>query len=559
MKIVKTHIIRILFLSLLFVSPLMLTSYDDSKNFELAKNLDIFYSLFQELNTHYVDDIDAGELMSYAIDQMLESLDPYTNYIPESDVERFQMMTKGEYGGVGALIGRRDSCMMISEIFEGYPAHKAGLLPGDKIVKVDDRTIKGISQNDIHELLQGQPGTNLKLGIVRGGKKEIQTIIVKRENISMKSVPYYGIMDGNIGYVKLVGFTQNCSVELKNACIDLKSKGAKSIILDLRDNPGGLLVEAIQITNLFVEQNKKIVFTKGKNSISESTFFTKEAPWDTKIPLVVLVNENSASASEIVSGALQDLDRAVVIGKQTYGKGLVQTRRELAHNALLKVTTSKYYIPSGRCIQKMDYSKHLLRGKGEAMPDSLQRVFYTENKRPVKDGGGIVPDVKVSVDSISEFLQALFEKYIIEDYVNSNYSFADSTHISPQTFHITDAEYQKFIQYAKSNGFVFTSKSEELLILAKEEMENENIPISKEMKELEYSINSQQLTLFETNKKEIVYALESVIIQRIFFEKGKIKFQMYHDDVVDEAVKYLKNMSMYTNIIEGKTGIHKKL
>ncbi|HRS17885.1 MAG TPA: S41 family peptidase, partial [Bacteroidales bacterium] len=273
MKHISIYTFRIIFLSLLFVSPLVLTSYDDTRNFEISKNLDIFYSVFQEINTHYVDQIDPGELMSYAIDKMLESLDPYTKYIPESDVERFQMMTKGEYGGIGAMIGKRDSVMMISEIFEGYPAHKAGLLPGDKIVTIDNRSIIGKNRDEIHELLQGQPGTTIILGIQRGNSKTINTYSVKRETINLKSVPYYNMLDNNIGYVKLNQFTQNCAVEVKNACNDLRLKGAKSLILDLRDNPGGLLMEAIQITNLFVEQNKKIVYTKGKNKIAESTFY----------------------------------------------------------------------------------------------------------------------------------------------------------------------------------------------------------------------------------------------------------------------------------------------
>ena len=553
MKQFKTHIVRILFLALLFVSPILLTNFDDTKNFETAKHLDIFYSLFQELNTYYVDDIDPGELMSYGIDRMLEALDPYTRYIPESDVERFQMMTKGEYGGIGAMIGSRDSSMMISEIFEGFPAHKAGLLPGDKIISIDDRSIIGKDSDELHELLQGQPGTSIKLGIKRKGESGVKTFVIQRQTISMKSVPYYGMLENSVGYVKLTAFTQNCANEVKNACIDLKNKGAKSLILDLRENPGGLLMEAVQITNLFVEQGKKVVFTKGKNSISESVFYTKDIPFDTKIPLVVLVNENSASASEIVSGALQDLDRAVIVGKQTFGKGLVQTRRDLAHNSLLKITTSKYYIPSGRCIQKMDYSHHFLAARG-----IKEKVFYTLHKRPVKDAGGILPDVMVSTDSTSEFLKALFREYVLEDYVNANYSYKDTAHISSSNFRISEEEYKKFVQSANASGFEYISKSEELLKEVISQMKQERMSNSKQIQLLQAEINQHQSVLFETDKKQIKKELESLIIQRLYFEKGRIKHQTFEDEYLEQAKKYATNANLYSNIIEGMAGEHKK-
>lgn len=543
----------------MFISPLVLTSYDDTRNFEISKNLDIFYSVFQEINTHYVDDIDPGELMSYAIDKMLESLDPYTKYIPESDVERFQMMTKGEYGGIGAMIGKRDSIMMISEIFEGYPAHKAGLLTGDKIVSVDNRSIIGKSRDEMHELLQGQPGTTLTLGILRGTSKNPLTISVKRENINLKSVPYYSMLDNSIGYVKLNQFTQNCAVDVKNACNDLRTKGAKSLILDLRDNPGGLLLEAIQITNLFVEQNKKIVYTKGKNRIAESVFYTKDAPWDTKIPLVILVNQYSASASEIVSGALQDLDRAVVVGNQTYGKGLVQTRKDLAHNSLLKVTTSKYYIPSGRCIQKMDYSQQSYRGKGVAIADSLHKVFYTQNNRPVKDGGGVIPDVYVKTDTTKFLLSALKTQYVFDDFVNKMFSYADSSTIKIQSFVVDEALFNSFKKYAIEQNFVYTSESEKTLENVILQLQNEKIVASDEILLLQKKINASQDALFIKEKQAIQQELAEYTIQRIFFERGKIHYQTLHDEYIREAKRILLGSKEYSDILQGTKGVHKKM
>jgi len=557
-RFVNKYIIRVAFLILLFASPLVLTNYDDTRNFEMSKNLDIFYSLFNELNTYYVDPIDPGELMSLTIEKMLESLDPYTKYIPESDVERFQMMTKGEYGGIGAVIGPRDSAMMIFEVFEGFPAHKSGLLPGDKVVQVDGHTIIGKNPEEIHELLQGQPGTVLKIGIQRTPSKEIKNFAVQRQKIEMKSVPYYGIIDNNIGYIKLTSFTQNCASEVKNACIELKNKGAQSLILDLRDNPGGLLMEAIQLTNIFVEKDKKIVFTRGKNISSESSFLTREAPLDTKIPLAVLVNENSASAAEIVSGALQDLDRAVVIGNQTFGKGLVQTRRELTHNSLLKITTSKYYIPSGRCIQKIDYSLKEFQGKGKAKPDSLHQIFYTLNKRPVKDGGGIIPDIYVTADSLGNLLPELIKNYVIIDFVNQNFDYADSLRYHPKKFKVTDELYSKFITYTEQKNFNLLSPGEKLIEQLINQSKKEHLQIDNEISLLQKQINIQQKKLFIQEKKEIIKQLELEIIKRLYFERGQIAYKVVEDENITEAKKYLQNSNLYSGILQGKIGVHKK-
>ena len=402
----KEKILKIIALLLLFLAPLFLMSYDDTKDFETAKNLDIFYSLFTNIENSYVDEIAPGDLMARTIDEMLKSLDPYTNFIPESDVEKYTVMTKGEYGGIGASVVLRDGLLMIMDIRKHSPAEKAGLLLGDIISEVDGHSIQNEDFENSMNLLQGEVGSVLKLGILRN--KQHLNFSIERENIKMSSVPYYGMVSHDVGYVKLNEFTQNCSVDVLKAVAQLKEKeGAKALILDLRDNPGGLLVEAVKIVNIFVPAGERVVYTRGNNKTENNKFSTIAEAYDSEIPLVVLVNEHSASASEIVSGALQDFDRAVIVGRQTFGKGLVQTRKELAHNCLLKITTAKYYIPSGRCIQKLDYAHRDKSGNPTITPDSLQKTFYTKNRRQVKNAGGIVPDVLVGETQKNPLLQKL--------------------------------------------------------------------------------------------------------------------------------------------------------
>lgn len=540
---------RICLLALLFTAPLFLTSYDDNKNFEIAKNLDVFYALFQELNAQYVDELDPALLMQHTINKMLESLDPYTRYIPEADVERARFAIRGEYGGIGALMqGNNDSLLVIAELYENSPAHKAGLLPGDIIVMVDGNSVRNKSTEEVQELVQGEPETALKIGVQRFGNPEIMTFTVVRQKINVASVPYSGFVGDSIGYIKLSSFSQNCANDVKKAFQTLKSQGAASVILDLRNNPGGLLIEAVQIVNLFVPQNTKIVYTKGKNALSDANFFTREQALDTQIPLVVLVNKNSASASEIVAGALQDLDRAVILGEQTFGKGLVQTRAELPYNNMLRITNSKYYIPSGRCIQKKDYSNHF----GELIKtDTAQRTFYTLNKRAVKDAGGIVPDKIIAEDSLYGLVHYLVRQNIIQNFANQNYSFADTAHILLSEFSCNDEMLQAFQTYATPLLAHYKSETMQLIENLQTANKNEKLVNNNDIEALKRSVQTNQVQEFATNKTLIKALLETAVMQRLYFERGKIQHGIATDDYVKEAKKYIADKQLYADVLRG--------
>jgi len=541
---------RLLLLSLLFTAPLFLTSYDDNKNFEVAKNLDIFYALFQELNAQYVDELDPNLLMQHTINKMLEGLDPYTRYIPEADVERARLAIQGEYGGIGALIQtNNDSLLVIAELYENSPAHKAGLLPGDIIVTVDGYDVRKKSNAEVQELVQGQPETSLKLGVQRYGSPETKTFTIVRQKITVASVPYSGFVGDSIGYIKLSSFSQHCANDVKKAFQTLKSQGATSLILDLRGNPGGLLIEAVQIVNLFVPQNTKVVYTKGKNALSDAQFFTREQPVDTKIPIIVLVNKSSASASEIVSGALQDLDRAVILGEQTFGKGLVQTRVDLPYNNVMRVTNSKYYIPSGRCIQNKDYSNHF----GEkSQANAEAHTFYTLNKRPVKDAGGIVPDKIIAEDSLTGLLRYLVQNNIIQNFVNQKFTFADTARIAIGAFSCNDEMFQAFQTFATPLLTQYKSATMQLLENLQTTNNAEKLLANTDIETLKRTTQNNQLQEFTINKALIKTLLETTVMQRLYFERGKIQHGIATDNYVKEAKKYIADKKMYTDILRGQ-------
>ena len=377
-------------LVIIFVIALFSTQLKSQTDsyFEVSKNLEIFTDLYKELDFYYVDDINSGDLMKTAIDEMLMSLDPYTTYIPETDIEDYRFMTTGQYGGIGAMITRRKNFVYISEPYEGFPAQKAGLMAGDKLIEINGVSAEGKNTEEVSSILKGQPNTEVSILIERNGERLTKRF--KRERITVKSIPYYGVLENGVGYIKLRSFTQNCASEVKSALADLKSQQPlNGIILDLRSNPGGLLNESIDIVNLFVAKGEEIVTTKGKTKAWEKTYLSKNNPLDMNTPLVILINSGSASASEIVSGSIQDLDRGVIIGRKSFGKGLVQQTRKLPYNSQLKVTVAKYYIPSGRCIQSLDYSNRNEDGSAGKVADSLVSTFNTRNGRVVKDGGGI--------------------------------------------------------------------------------------------------------------------------------------------------------------------------
>ncbi|MBR4497078.1 MAG: S41 family peptidase [Bacteroidales bacterium] len=542
------HIAR---LTLVLLIPLLFLSYDDTKDFETAKNLDIFYSLFTEISNSYVDELAPGDIMGRTITEMLKTLDPYTNFIPESDVERYTMMTKGEYGGIGATVAERNNLLMIVDILDNSPAASSGLRVGDFIVEVDGHSIENQPSEESKELLQGQAGTTLRIGILRNGERK--SFAIERKKIQLTSVPYYGMISNDFGYVKLNEFSQDCANDVLSACTELTTnKGAKGLVLDLRDNPGGLLIEAIKIVNMFVPKGERIVYTKGQNTTENSKFSTMAEPFNTTIPLVVLVNSHSASASEIVSGALQDLDRAVVIGEQTFGKGLVQTRKELSHNCLLKITTSKYYIPSGRCIQKLDYSHRDAQGNPTIVPDSLQRTFYTRNHRPVKDGGGIIPDVVVAEDTSSALLKTLTKEFVLFDFVNATYSAGDTALIRPKTFKFSDNDYKKFIDFYNTVQNSINSESEKSLKQLAEQAQKEQFNIAIDIQNLQKQIKAQRQTQLQSDKTKISNALEMLIIKHLYNERGLIEHRLNNDPYITTAQEYLQNSDRYKQVLLGK-------
>jgi carboxyl-terminal processing protease len=521
--------------------------------FEVSKNLDIFATLFRELNIYYVDDSDPGELMKTGIDAMLESLDPYTNYIPESKMEDYKMMTTGQYGGIGAIIQTQGENVVISEPYKGFGADKAGLLAGDKIIKIDGNETTGKSSSEIREFLLGQPGTTIELIIERPGTKELITKIVTREEVKIKDVPYAGMVDDSIGYIRLTSFTESASSEVKTALNNLKAEGATSIVLDLRGNGGGLLRESVNIVNFFVEKGTPVVSTKGKVKDWDKEYKALSMPIDIEIPLVVLVNGGSASASEIVSGSLQDNDRAVIIGSISYGKGLVQQVRPLSYNSKLKVTVAKYYTPSGRCIQKLDYSHRNKSGKVDEIPDSLITEFKTiNNKRSVFDGKGIAPDIDIKGQILSDISASLLLKNLFFSYA-TEYRLKHDTIKETEEFSLSDDEYEDFVSYLSGKDYEYTTASEDLLAkLEKAAKEDKYFDdVKDEYKALKSKLNHNKKGDLYKFKDEIKYILESKIITRYYYQKGQIKASLKNDPVLDEAIKTLNDQELYKSILSG--------
>jgi carboxyl-terminal processing protease len=446
---------------LLIVAVIGLFSFKVGDNyFEIAKNLELYASVLREINTYYVDGIDAGKLNKKAIDEMLKTLDPYTNFISEAEAEDFRYQMTGQYGGVGSQIGMKDDYIVITDPYEGYPAYKADLRAGDLIINVDGKDIKGKSTSDVSKLLKGQAGTAIKLVIKRNGQEIPKTIT--REEIKVKNVPYFGLINPETGYIKLTGFTQEAGKEVRDALVALKKQGIKQVILDLRGNPGGLLNEAVNIVNVFVPQGQQVVFTKGKVSEWDKSYETTMGATDPVIPVAVLVSRGSASASEIVSGTIQDLDRGIVIGQRSFGKGLVQSTRPLTYNTQIKITTAKYYTPSGRCIQALDYSHRNEDGSVGSVPDSLKKEFKTKNGRKVYDGGGIDPDIKVELKPYAQITQSLLAKQVIFDFATEYRNSHDSI-AQPKTFMLTQADFEAFKKLAETKELDYSTQTEKSL------------------------------------------------------------------------------------------------
>ena len=532
------------------VALMALVSFDNY--FEISKNLEIFSAIMKELNIYYVDEIKPGDLTKTGVDAMLESLDPYTVYIPESMVEDHRMTTTGQYGGIGAVVRKKGDYVMITEPYEGSPAQKAGLQAGDLIIEVAGQSTKGKTTDDVVKFLRGASNTTVQMKVKREGQANDLTIDLTREEIKIPNVPYYGMVDTEVGYIKLKGFTTNAGGEVSAALTDLKQKnaGIKGVVLDLRGNPGGLLREAINVVNVFVDKNQNVVSTKGKVSEWNKTYKTINASVDASLPLVVLVDRGSASASEIVSGTIQDLDRGVIIGQRSFGKGLVQTTRPLIYNAQLKLTTSKYYIPSGRCIQALDYSHRNSDGSVGSIPDSLRSKFKTKSGRIVYDGGGVYPDISIKPRKYSTILRSLVLNNLVFDFA-TQYKARHPQIASAREFALTDTEYDEFISFLKDKSYEYKTESEKLLDQFKQIAEKEHY-YTELQTEFDALYNKKKATKsndLQKFKPEIVEFLTEEIVSRYYYQKGRIEASFVNDGELKEAVTVLKDPARYKTIL----------
>lgn len=527
-----------------------LASFTLSDNyFEISKNLDIFANLYKQLNIYYVDDTNPGELMKTGIDAMLKSLDPYTVYYPESEIEDYRFLTTGEYGGIGSLIRRIGDSVVVAEPYEGFPAYKAGLLAGDIILKIDDQNVIGKNTGEISKLLKGQAKTPVEIEIIRSGETMQKTLI--RETIKIQDVPYFGMVEDGIGYIKLTGFTETASKELKDALTSLKKENKlDGLILDLRGNGGGLLNESVNIVNMFVDQGQEVVHTKGKLKEWDRSHRALNQPMERNLPLAILIDEGSASASEIVSGSIQDLDRGVLVGERTFGKGLVQQTKPLSYNSQLKVTVAKYYIPSGRCIQELDYSNKD-RGRAKEMPDSLLKTFYTLGGRQVKDGRGISPDIQVELPIGADITGALLQKNHIFNYATYYRNTHDSLGSTASEFALTDNQYLEFVNYLKDKDYDYTTQSEKALDDFKKASTEEKYysSVEEQFKLLKEKISHNKSEDLMTHKEEIKEILENEIVSRYYYQNGRIENSMSKDIRVIKAIEVLKDSSQYTSIL----------
>lgn len=549
----KRGLFAVLIAALLPIAFTQTNSY-----FEISKNLDIYASMYKELNTYYVDEVQPSDLMRQGIDGMLNSLDPYTSYISEADIEGYRMQTTGKYGGIGALVRKVDRYITISEPYEGYAANKAGLLAGDKLIKIDGVSVVDKETNDISSLLKGQAGTNTTLLILRtqpdGTEKEME-VLVTREEIKIKNVPYYGMINKETGYIRLSNFTDDAGKEVHDALEDLKANnpGLKGLVFDLRGNPGGLLAEAVNVSNVFVDKNQEIVSTKGKVKEWDKTFKTLNNAVDTQIPIAVLINRSSASASEIVAGSLQDLDRAVIVGQKSFGKGLVQTTRNLPYNTKLKITTAKYYTPSGRCIQALDYSHKDENGYAAKTPDSLKVAFKTANGRVVYDGAGIDPDLEVEGKPVSKIALSLLTKNHIFNYATL-YRAKHPTIAAAKDFKLTDAEYQEFMAYLNGKDYDYATKSEDLLKELESTTKDEKYydAIAAELNKLKESVKHDKNNDLNKHKEEIKKVLEDEIVSRYYYSTGRIQVSFNNDEDITTALQILNNPTQYKQVLAGQ-------
>ena len=522
----------------------------ENKYFEIARNLDIFATLFKEVNAFYVDEVEPEKVIRVGIDAMLSSLDPYTNYIPEDDLDAYSTMITGQYAGIGSMIGVINGKVMITMPNEGFPAEKAGIKIGDEIVEVDGIKVTGKSTTEVSKLLKGAAGTQVVVTVKRIDVEDPINFTIKRAQITLNNVPFHGILDEDKGYIKLVEFTTDAGKEVKKAVLDLKSKGAKSIILDVRGNPGGLLHEAVNICNVFIPKGQVVVETKGKMTQWNQVYKTLNSATDTDIPLIVLTSQGSASAAEIVSGTIQDYDRGVLIGRRTFGKGLVQTTRPVAYNSQLKVTTAKYYIPSGRCIQALDYTNRNEDGSVGKIPDSLKVAFKTANGRLVYDGGGVDPDLQIKGEYLSSLAISVINNGLIFNYA-TEYAYKHEKTPDMLKFELNDDEYAEFVSWLKDKSYDYSSHLEASINELEKAAKAEDYfdQIQNEIKELRAQVAHNKEQDLVTFKEELNEILSEQITGHYHFLKGEIAASLKYDPDVQAAIEVLNDPPSYQKLL----------
>lgn len=544
----------ILLLLLAFI-PTITTKADDKHKLQLSRQLSVFNAILKELNLFYVDSIMPEKMMKKTIDAMLRNLDPYTVYYPKNESDELKMMTTGKYAGIGSIIryNEKKNYTVISEPYEGMPAMRAGLKAGDIILSIDGVNTLGMSSDSVSDMLRGEPGTKLTIEIERPGTKKKLTFRIERESIALPPVTYYGVQNGNVGFLQLESFTEGCAKEIRRAIIDMKQQGAESFIIDLRSNGGGLLDEAIEIVNLFVPKGKTIVTTKGKTKQANDIYKTQKEPLDTISPMVILVDGQTASASEIVAGSLQDLDRAVIVGSKTFGKGLVQSTRPVTGGGYLKLTTAKYYIPSGRCVQARDYSHIIDGGQTSITPDSLTNIFYTQAGREVRDGGGIRPDVEPTPEEISTFLYYLVQDMSVFDFA-TEFCLKNESIAPAEKFTISDEVYEELKEYIISSGFSYNLSSAKILAELKKMVKIEGFEeiAKEEIESLEKKLRANLEHEFTHFSKHVKDLLASEIVTRYYGQKGNIIYSLREDIDLKEAYSILSSTKRYREILSPK-------
>ncbi|WP_162419445.1 S41 family peptidase [Cyclobacterium roseum] len=520
----------------------------NDKLFSIAKNLDIFASLIRELDSYYVDEIDPDELVTVGINAMLAELDPYTEYIPEEESDDFRMMTTGEYGGVGAVIGNRVGANMILMPYKGFPAQLSGLKVADELLRVDSVQVVDKNTAEISALLKGPANTEVQVQVKRG--EDTLTFNLTRKKIVISNVPYHGMVDGETGYIKLSDFTTNAATEVSQAVQNLKREGAKKIILDVRDNPGGILKEAVDVVNIFIPKRREVVKTIGKLENVNATYTTELSPIDKDIPLAVLINERSASAAEIVAGALQDYDRAVLVGRKSFGKGLVQSTVPLSYNSQVKLTTAKYYIPSGRCIQAIDYSLKDEAGSGRSVPDSLRKAFETKNGRTVYDGVGIEPDIEIDSRNFAPITYSLVTRSLIFRFANQFALQRDSIPTARE-FEVSEALYDEFVNWLQDKEYDYTTRVEKTIDDLETYAEREKYfeDIRDELASLKESVSHSKEQDLITFKEEIKEALKDEIVSRYYYQQGTIEASLDKDPELVKALEIVKDSERYSSIL----------